>query len=195
MTKPNLFIVGVQKGGTTTLHNVLSKSKYIFMTEIKETRFFLDYKYRIDFLDKYEFDNYKEATRNYKYVGESTPEYITSHDACDRIAQHYGKDVKIIISLRQPVERAYSQYLMYKKFNAKKFGHYVKESFETQLELEASGELDTNYIKRSSYCKDTKKYLDQFGSKNVLVLLFETEVVNKAVLFEKLSNFLGLNLA
>lgn len=106
---PLFIIAGTQKSGTTILSGLLAEHPLISFSKKKELHFF----------DK--DSNYNKGIRHYlknfspneksEYIAESTPFYLAHREACQRIADVFPS-VKMIILLREPVERAYSEYQM-----------------------------------------------------------------------------------
>jgi hypothetical protein len=104
---PNFLIVGPPKCASTSLHFYFDQHPQIFVPAIKETNFFTrDYEKGIPFYEKY-FSNAGKA----KAIGEATPAYCFLPFACDRIKFHYP-DIKLILCIRNPIERAFSHWLM-----------------------------------------------------------------------------------
>ncbi len=120
MNKPNFLIIGALKAGTTSLFNYLMQHPQIYMSPVKEPKFFalvgeyLDPKKR-EILGKcvVDIEEYRALFDNVtteKAIGEASAIYLSSRRAPGRI-QHYILNVKLIAILRDPVERAYSHFL------------------------------------------------------------------------------------
>ena len=112
---PDFLIIGTQRGGTTSLYNYLMGRPGVGPAAVKELHFF-DKKfhkgstwYRAHFptgIQKYAF----ELTRKHHFVtGEASAYYLFHPHAPRRIAQLLP-DAKLIVLLRNPIDRAYSQY-------------------------------------------------------------------------------------
>ena len=116
--KVDFFIVGAPKAGTTSLYYYLNEHPEIEMSTQKETDFFSDSaiqkqglyygKNRIDTLEKYH--NLFPTTQEKKY-GEASVSYLFYEDVPEKIKAYNSKG-KIIIMLRNLVDRAFSHYLM-----------------------------------------------------------------------------------
>ena len=105
MRCPDFLGVGTQKGGTTYLHNLLKCHPQIFLAHPKEIHFFsLHWQKGKDWY----LSHFNDATDN-QVCGEFTPYYLYHPEAPQRICSLLP-DVKNIILLRDPVERALSQY-------------------------------------------------------------------------------------
>jgi len=175
MLLPNFLCVGAQKVGTTTLHEILVQHPDIYFPEIKETHFFdieERYKKGVEWWIKEYFYEYKGE----KIVREVTPMYMYHEKAPKRIFRTLGKNVKLVFILRNPVDRAYSHYLM-------SYGRgYETESFEKAIKLEGERlKIDEfhrshfSYIDRGYYAKQIKRYLNFFPRKNMFFIVFETD--------------------
>ncbi len=121
----NFLIAGAQKSGTTALHRFLSEHPRICMASRKEVHFFDKNKnFKISSPD---YDTYHKNFPNPsddQIVGEATPRYICWPSAPQRIKE-YNPDMKLIFILRDPVERAYSQFIMEKKRGKEPFPFFV----------------------------------------------------------------------
>ncbi|WP_261130795.1 sulfotransferase [Bacillus sp. Marseille-Q3570] len=204
LKKPNLFIVGTQKSGSTSLHYYLSQHPDIFMSEVKEPRFF-NYKYdneehtgpgddwwdqsRITDLSSYM--NLFKGVNNEKIIGEATIEYMYYDKVAKDLAK-FNSNSKIIIILRNPIDRALSAYTHLRRD--------MRENlpFEKALEREEKRKL-LNYhqiwhLKSVGlYYNQVKKYLEEFGENNVKIVLFEDLTKNIDHTLNDILEFLGVD--
>ncbi len=105
--KPNLFIVGAPKCGTTTIAEWLSVHPQVFMSKHKEPNFF-NYDGRREFFSLSEYEElFSSAKSQHIVIGEATTNYLYSKVAIRNIAK-YNPDAKIVVCLRNPVDMAYS---------------------------------------------------------------------------------------
>jgi hypothetical protein len=110
--KVNFLIVGTQKGGTTALATFLAQHPNIYMPLIKEIHFFdNDTNFKNKQIDYNLYHNYFSPNINQTVIGEATPIYMYWKPATKRIFE-YNPNIKLIFLLRNPTERAYSQYIM-----------------------------------------------------------------------------------
>ncbi len=203
MTKnlPNFLIVGAAKSGTTSLHNYLNQHPEIFMSDfndkgqnVKEPQFFVkdSVKSRIHF-GVWQFEEYMRLFRKskgYKAVGEASVFYLYySKEAISNIKKHLGKDVKIIIILRNPIYRAFSAY--------KHVSKGVKEnlSFEEALKSEEKRYFENPFITPMIRYKDMGMYFNSVSNyikefKNVHILLHDDFAQNTYLELKKIYNFL-----
>ncbi len=173
MNKPNFFIVGAMKSGTSTLHSVLSSHPEVFMSEPKEPSFFVDHedlkKLWPDMAkEKCSFDepSYLELfdkAGSANIVGESSSNYTKIPHApgvAKRISE-FNPNSKILFVLREPTGRTISHYW-----------HAVKREGETRSILD-SIKSDSIYLDVSNYVLQIKEFLKYFDKKNVLVITLE----------------------
>ncbi len=109
MRRPNFLIIGTPKGGTTSLYLYLCQHPEVYMSEPKETRFFISEEYEKGL--EFYWDNYFKGWKGQKAVGEATPFYLTNPLAAPRIKQHLP-EAKLIAILRNPIDRAYAAWWM-----------------------------------------------------------------------------------
>ena len=170
IARPNFFVLGAGKCGTTTLHEVLSAHPHIFMTKQKEPHFFDTDTYYNRGLDRYLRDHFRGAA-GFKARGEATP-CLRSEKARDRIRGNLGKDLRFVVILRDPVKRAWSHYLHECRTGVE------TESFERALELEptrlsAAGPARTAYFGAGLYARQLRVWFEAFPREHFLVLLTE----------------------
>ena len=122
---PNFLIVGAMKSGTTSLWRYLKQHPQIYMPSLKEPRILAssifinpgDELYRFHRVCKSctvsTFEDYVKLfsdARNEKAIGEASPHYLYTHSTTIPVIKKYLGDVKIIIILRNPADRAFSAY-------------------------------------------------------------------------------------
>ena len=199
---PNFLIVGAAKSGTSSLHNYLNQHPDIFMPsytqngmKVKEPRFLITklVKERLH-NGVWDFDSYCELFKNsdvYSLVGESTVLYLYYYDeAIKNIKKYLGSNVKIVIMLRNPIERAYSAYNFLKRKGIRE-----QLSFEQALENEFLRMKNPNetpmifYKKMGLYFDSVKAYLDNF--KDVHIIFYDDFSVNTEKSVSDTISFLG----
>lgn len=110
MKKPNFFIVGAPKCGTTALSEYLRSHPNIFMSTPKEPHFFAeefkDFFFKCNSINEY-FKLFSKSSIRQTTIGEASVLYLYSEDAIKKIYE-YNSKVKIIVMFRNPVELVYS---------------------------------------------------------------------------------------
>lgn len=179
---PNLFIIGVPKSGTTTLHGLLDQHPQVYMCSPKEPRFFSrDSEYIKGF--NWYINSYFKDANNHRIRGEATPTYLYMYKkTIPRIKDCLsGQKAKFIAIFRNPIDRAYSHYWFNRNTKIK-----LREelSFEDALEAEdqrmkdhaefyEQGTISYAYFQTGLYAKQTQAFVEGFGRENCLFLLFE----------------------
>jgi hypothetical protein len=160
MTLPTFLGIGVQRAGTTWLHTLLASHPDVYMpTRRKEIRFFEKYYERG--LDWYStFFPPPEKAHRYLAIGEISTQYYDCEGCAERIYSALP-NIRLVIMLRHPVNRAYSQY----GFVVQR-GNY-RGSFREFL-AERPSSMDKGF-----YSRYLKEYLRFFGRGQILALLFE----------------------
>lgn len=107
--KPNFFIVGAPRCGTTSLYSYLRAHPKIFMSRNKEPSFFsedLPHRGRITILQPY-LELFREATDDHLAIGECSVTYLYSYVAVERILA-FAPGAKLIVMVRNPIDMIYS---------------------------------------------------------------------------------------
>lgn len=186
---PNFLIVGAQKCGTTTLHDIMCRHPEANMSKIKEINFFTNadkYKQGLKF-----YSSFWESKTVCKIIGESTPSYMVYPDVAEAIRSDLG-EIKIVIILRDPIRRAVSQYWD----NRRRLNE--SETFEQVIDKYLTETYDPNskgYFSRGVYIKYIEKYWQLFGKDNVHIMLLEQLINQPQIELETLFNFLEISAA
>jgi hypothetical protein len=155
-----LFIgIGAQKCASTWVHTILQDHPQASVSEPKELDFF-SYNYERGFQW---FERHFTHDSNTLVKGEISPSYFHDLGAPARLAA-YKPDTKIIVTLRDPIERAYSNHL-----------HDIRiENFTgSDLSFEAGLANNPMYIEQSRYATHLKRWMEHFPREQILVVLQE----------------------
>ncbi|MCM1981521.1 sulfotransferase family protein [Lyngbya confervoides] len=142
MTLPNFLVIGAEKAGTTSLDYYLQQHPEIFMSAIKEPRYFAPEFYTTYFhgprvgqrsqpMTQADYEALFAGVTTQPLVGETSPQYLYFSACAPRIAQCLP-EVKLLAVLRNPAERAFSAYAYQQRC-----GYDLEHSFEAALALEA----------------------------------------------------------
>lgn len=204
---PNFLIIGTNKSGTTSLYHYLNSHPDIYMSPLKEPHFFSfegenlklrgpDNTFaRINDYAITDFEEYKKLfseVQNEQRVGEASTMYLYYKKSAERIKK-YIPDAKLICILRNPVERAFSNYL-----HAKTDGDEPADSFREALDLETEriksgwGPL-WHYKQVGFYSEQIKKYLRLFSEKQMHFIIFDEYKKDRDRILDEVFDFLGVN--
>lgn len=194
---PNFLLVGAMKAGTTSIANALAVHPDIFISPVKEPNYFCTdlvfdeedlqenieidtcgdtdgklrvhaglYRHKSDYLSLFQDWNHQ------KIGTECSTSYLYSTVAAENISQ-VSPHAKILIVLRNPVERAFSEFLMNCSIGV------AMPPFSKYLDLERAererGQISRHhkYVTAGLYFKQIKKYLEHFPARQVLIMLYD----------------------
>lgn len=194
---PNFIIAGAGKAGTTSLYYMLDQHPDIFMSSVKEPNFFSFYGRQASSISREEkvvYDHSVKTISDYgKLFAAATPNQTKGEGSQRYFADAYsleqiGKlipDVKIILVLRNPTDRAYSLYL-----------HFKRDGRETRNPKEAffaTEQPTTNlYLKGGFYGKFLQSWLRSFPKQNICVCIYD-DFINDPIQFSRrIYDFLGV---
>lgn len=204
---PDFIIIGTQRGGTTSLYHYLTEYAGVFSAMHKEVHFFDDHFssglrwYRAQFptsLQKY----YIESIAKRRFVtGESSPYYLFHPHVPKRILAAHPK-VKLIILLRNPVDRAYSHHWLsthegHEKFPFEKAIKYETERLAGELEkmledeqYESYNHRHYTYLSRGIYVDQLQNWMRYFPKERFLILKSEDLYGSPAAITRQTLEFL-----
>lgn len=192
-TWPNLFIVGAPRSGTTSLYEYLKNTNNIFMSPIKEPNFFSVSVNTSLFISKPIRDEKKylelfnDATTE-SILGEATASYLWDPKAPSLI-KNKVHTAKIIAILRDPVERSFSDYLYLRSLGTE------NSSFHSAItrSIDSKPDFLGRIIHAGMYSKQVERYLQNFSSGNVKILIFEEFIENTKTSVSEILKFLKID--
>lgn len=187
---PNFLIIGATKGGTTSLHYYLGQHPDVFVLPEKETNFFAQNS-ALCMIDRTvrsreEYEKLFAGAKGKKVIGESSPAYLAVPDA-PKLIHDLIPAVKLIAVLRNPIERAYSHYLM-----RRRQGKEARTSFEEVL---AADDLDPlrSYKSRGFYGQHLERYTKYFPMEQMKIFLYEEFTDDAAHIVKEIFGFLDVD--
>jgi hypothetical protein len=196
--KPTLFIIGAPKAGTTALHAYFEKHPQVNMSTIKEPNYFswseieaqqLYYK-KENIKTESEYLSLFHPSNSTKHCGEGSVSYLFYPEVPRRIFE-YQPNARIIISLRNPVSRAFSHYLMDYSLGL------IKIDFETIFRNGIDHSITKNYFQQyfsiSDYAPQIQRYLNVFKKEQIHFLLHETLITHPHESLKQISKFLEID--
>ena len=176
MALPNLLIVGAAKSGTTSLHNYLNQHPSVFMCSPKEPHFLINKEIGEQRIPKgvLNIEDYKalfKEASNKLYRGESSVMYLLFDLAIKNINKELSKDVKIIIMLRNPVERAYSGYQHVKRYNLMESLSFEKALDQSENRYHNTSNMTpaSRYLELGMYFEQVKRFIEEFDNVHVII--------------------------
>jgi len=201
---PDFLVVGTTKSGTTSLQYYLNQHPNIFLPSIKETWFFSilnnPNKVILDLFPELPtsfpaYLSHFEDARPDQVCGEITPTYLHYHHVAipniKKFLPNYS-ELKIIIILREPVDKILSEYRYVCNANLDPDQLSLWESLQQEEKRRKSHAYISNvfYVDGTSYYHQVKAYLEAF--KHVKIILFDDYKANPKSMLEEIYEFIGV---
>jgi len=206
---PNFLIIGAEKSGTTALYYFLKQHPQVYMSPVKEPNFFSVEGEKPDsrlirylpgpkhlptdhITDIHTYRRLFQKASSETAIGEVSPVYIYYPKAVGRI-QHYMPDTKIIAILRDPVERAYSNFLHCVALGREPLADFAKALEEEEIRVQNNWPALWHYKRKGFYYQQLKRYFDAFEQNQIRVYLYEDLKTDPSGLVRDLFLFLGVD--
>jgi len=189
---PNFLVVGAAKAWTTSLYQLFKRHKEVFVSKKKELNYFsLEYKYK----NIGDYEEYFKGSEDFVAVIEVSPSYFYVQGTARRIFQ-VVPNIKLLILLRNPIERFYSDY----KYS-QVFGYNIKGLNEDFYSLTPNHAIETQYtdwsdpiimLKKGLYSVFLKEYLQYFSRSNIKIILFDDFIKNYENVILSIQKFINV---
>ena len=198
MSYPDFFIVGGSRCGTTSLYSYLKQHPDVFLPERKEPHYYSSQSTPLPYwllplksiITKQDYLQLFEDSKENMIVGDASSTYLMNLDAPKLIFED-NPNAKIIISLRNPIDRTYTAYLaQYRSGNEKRsFGESIRRDFSaiTGEELQRQSALNSDYYEY------VKNYYHYFPKEHIKIIIFEEFIKNPKQTMKELLHFLNLS--
>ena len=201
-SKPDFLIIGAQKAGTTSIARYLEQHPQIIKNNSwKEVRYYdLPENYSQGwgwYLGNFPF----KWQKGRRLTFDASPSYLYFPHIAEQIQKDFS-EIKMIVLLRNPVQRAYSGWRMYNSFkdnplpNLSSIADY--RNFTEAIEQELSGDLSNpanypyRYLGRGRYVEQLENYYQYFKADNILVLQFEKLKTDLEKILNQICDFLEI---
>tara|TARA_R110002049_G_scaffold82349_1_gene209550 strand:+ start:178 stop:1002 length:825 start_codon:yes stop_codon:yes gene_type:complete len=222
VVKPTFMIIGVQKGGTSSLFHYLSQHPKLITPRIKELHYFDTYN---ETPSKPFLSNFPRRYLEQKISFEATPRYLYFPETARKLYE-FDSNLKFIVIFRDPVKRAFSAWNMYRQMSKdpnwvdrakkhednnphdKSYSFFYKRgfpTFEEWIKIEMDPEfsahiIEPSIIRRGYYKEQIESYLKYFSKNQMYFVDFNNfknntiSVLNDITEFLTISNFDKINL-
>jgi len=174
---PNFLHVGPSKSGSTWLHEVLIGHPQVYLSQAKDLYFFNRYYDRGPGWYRAQF---RGAAGGHKVIGEICPDYLSCPQAPERIHTCLGPDIKIMVTLREPISRAFSGYLYLRKHGLA--ARTFRDTTKTAPEL----------VEEGRYATHLRSYLQYFKQERLHVALFDDLQADPQAFLDATTDWLGV---
>lgn len=198
--KPNFFMIGSPKSATTSLYEYLKshpdislvpKELSFYNRDLRSRPFCKLINKQLTYDDEEEYFKLFDSSK--KIRGEVALGLMTSKVAPELIKNEIGRDVKILISIRNPVDMLYSLHGQWVLSGEEKI-----KDFRKAIEVNSPGEsteelIFTNYKDYVKYDERLSKWIEIFGRENVKVVIFEEFKEDNEKVFKEILDFLEVD--
>jgi hypothetical protein len=174
---PTFLHIGPGKTGSTWLHEVLSLHPDVYLSPAKDLYFFSRYYDRG--IDWYQ-SQFMHAPLDVRVVGEVCPDYLAHAEVAQRIRTVLGPDVRLMVTLRDPVDRAFSAYL------------YAAKHGQAQPTFRATVADRPEITDEGNYATLLHRYVEAFGADALRIGVFEDFVADPQAFLDGTTDWLGV---
>lgn len=210
--KIDFMVAGFRKCGTTSMYKVLSQHSRIYIPPVKEIDFFAD---KTEYAKGYDWylERYFGDCPDGMIKGEVNPRLsFLDRTVPEKIYKNVGKDVKLIFSVRNPVESLYSMFKMRalygrafpeeeKDLNLEEkqnemFDYFVKSNFVYENGCYVANQERTKdrMIDSGKYSSYISEYLKYFPEDHIKIIVFEEYIKDPKVIYREIFSFLGIQM-
>ncbi|WP_072681717.1 sulfotransferase [Arcobacter sp. LA11] len=190
----DFMIIGAARCGTSSLVKYLNEYEDVFIPVNVEPNFFFkedEYEKGLEY-----YCNKYFSDANKKVIGEKSSSYLYGGEKTAKRIKSEFPDVKLVILLRNPISRVFSNYMFTVKngIEVLDFNYVIKNEKErTKHYIDKWVNIKPyNYIGRSEYFSQMKAYLDNFDLNNIHIVVFEELISSPRESLSQLSEFLGI---
>jgi len=204
MVLPNFLIIGSGRSGTTSLHSYLDAHPEVFMSGIKETNFFAfenrqhlyggpgaKWLIKGSVSIRRDYEALFDGAEGYKAIGEASPRYLYTPEALHNIKATLP-DAKLVVILRNPVERAYASYVGMRRDGLEKCRSFRDAIADQDRRISENWALG-RYIEVGYYSRHLKNVFDLFPRDQVKIYLYEDLRNDPVGLLQDLFGFLDVS--
>lgn len=200
LKKPDFFIVGAPKCGTTAMNDYLRQHPEIFIPDAKELHFFgSDLNFRRQRITLEQYLSYFSGVQNEKRIGESSVWYLYSKVAATEIKE-FCPSARIIIMLRNPVDMLYSLHSQH-LFNGREDIEDFGDAMEAEVDRKNGIRIPKGkflieglfYREVAKYTTQVQRYLNIFGKEKVHIIIFDDFKNNTDDVFRETLRFLEVD--
>ena len=190
--KPNFFIPGAAKSGTTSLHELLDTHPDISMSKEKEPVYWNNKLFN-------EFENLEISRylnlfeKEVKIKGESTTSYMYYDNFIKNVKDNFHQPPKFIFILRNPIDRYISHYNWLKGLGKEKrrIDKIIEE--ERYLDFKEYNDYPKEYYQFGLYYKWISRFIENFGKENIKIVTFEKLISERLNILNSCYEFLGVS--
>lgn len=196
VTMPNFLIIGAQKAGTTALYHYLKQHPQVYISPVKEPHFFSfegeEANGRAHITDINAYRSLFEGVSDETAIGEASPSYIYIPQSSERI-RHYVPDAKLIAVLRNPADRAYSNFLYAIWLGREPLTDFALALQKEEERIQNGWGPFWHYQRKGFYYEQLQPYFERFDRAQIKIYLYEDLHTQAAGVLRDIFSFLGVD--
>lgn len=206
MVMPNFLVFGAAKSGTTSIYKYLEQHPDVFMSSFKEPGFFafegekptLNGPGAQKWVDKWvvtDLESYQKLFTDYngeKAIGEASPYYIYYPKSAATIHKHVP-NIKLIAILRNPVDRAFSNYVWAVRDRAESITNFQDALAAEENRIQENWGPKWHYKNQGFYYRQLKPYYELFKREQIKIYLYENFVKQPVAVMQDIFDFLEID--
>ena len=206
MNMPNFLVIGAEKAGTTALYHVLRQHPQIYMSPVKEPCFFAFENHRMDYVgpgDSWINNNAVTHLSDYQTLfngckdevaaGEASTYYLMLSAQTTDAISYYVPDMKLIVILRHPVDRAYSAFTAMISYGRESLRDFNIALTAGDHRWRNHWEPAWRYLENGCYSTHIQQYLKYFSREQIRFYLYEEWNQKPMTVLRDICAFLGVN--
>jgi len=206
--KPNLFLVGLPKTGTSALHSILAEHPQIYMSPIKEPLYFSEdlaqesltfhgrYSQRFKYKEESDYLTLFKNAKNEQIFGESTTSYIFSRKAPHNI-YNFNPEAKILIGIREPIDFLRALHIQYLKEGVEVYSDF-EQALSAEKERKEGRDIPKTvyypsylfYREKILYAKYIQDFMKYFNKNQIKIYVYEEFRSNNQKILKEILSFL-----
>ena len=205
MTLPNFIIIGAAKSGTTAIYHYLKQHPQVYMSPVKEANFFALEGDKLQFFEPFAYPSERKPADNIEAycelfedvtseiaIGEASPWYLYSPRSAEKI-HYYLPKAKLIAILRNPVERAFSHFLDFRRDAKEPLTDFAQALQEEEVRIRDNWHPLWHYKQMGFYSVQLKRYFDRFDRNQIQVYLYEDFKNNPIIVMQEIFRFINVD--
>lgn len=206
MVMPNFLVFGAAKSGTTSIYKYLEQHPDVFMSSFKEPGFFafegerpiLNGPGAQKWVDRWvvtDLESYQQLFADYngqKAIGEASPYYIYYEKTAATIYKHVP-DIKLIAILRNPADRAFSNYVWAVRDRAESITNFQDAIAAEEKRIKENWGPKWHYKNQGFYYQQLQPYYELFKREQIKIYLYENFVKQPVAVMQDIFDFLEID--